>query len=193
MKNSIIIKSLFAVLLASTVNAAEWTIDTAHTEIGFTAKHMVVARVNGAFNEYSGQVTLDPENITSAKIKGVVKVASINTGNEARDNHLRTSDFFDAENYPEIVFESTEILKSESGYIAVGNLTMRGVTKSIQLPFQILGPVNDPWGKTRVGIEAKGTINRLDWGVAWNKVIENNGLLVSNEIELRINAELIKN
>lgn len=189
-------KILFAVLsvvvLYASSFAEEWNIDASHTEIGFTVKHMVVAKVNGKFADFSGEVNFDPENVESAKVKGVVQAKSVDTGNEARDNHLRSSDFFDADNHPEIVFESTKISKSGDGFVATGNLTMRGVTKEIEIPFVVVGPINDPWGGTRVGIEGSTTINRLDWGVAWDKAIESGGLIVSHEVVLRLNAELIK-
>lgn len=190
---SFILKSVVVMmLLAISLPAATWEIDKSHTEVGFTVKHMVIAKVTGKFTQFDGQVIFDPENLAEAKIKGVVQVASINTENERRDAHLKGADFFDSENHPEIVFESTKIVKNDGGYVTVGKLTIRGVTKEIEIPFQLLGPINDPWGNTRVGIEGGTTINRQEFGVTWNNMMDNGGLVVSDEVELNVRAELMQ-
>ena len=192
------LQSLFITALAMimavvfTAQANTWEIDKSHTQIGFTVTHMVVTKVSGEFTEYEGEVTFNPSNLDESKIKGIVKVASITTENQRRDDHLRSADFFDAENYPHIVFESTEINKTDDGYVAVGNLTIRDVTKRIELPFSIAGPVNDPWGNTRVGLEASTTINRQEFNVTWNNTLDNGGVVVSDQVTLNLNAQLIK-
>ncbi|MDZ7370496.1 MAG: YceI family protein [candidate division KSB1 bacterium] len=174
------------------LNAAEWAVDASHTEIGFSVRHMVIAKVNGKFTEYSGEITLDPQNVEKAKVKGVVKAASIDTGNEARDNHLRSADFFDVEKYPEIVFETVSVKKDGERYKVIGNLTMRGVTKPIELLATIAGPIKDPWGSERLGVEATGVLNRTEWGLTWDRVMETGGLVVGHEVELKLTAELVK-
>ncbi|MBN1482752.1 polyisoprenoid-binding protein [candidate division KSB1 bacterium] len=190
---SIILKA-FAVIIAFSFSlpASTWEIDKSHTEVGFSVKHMVVATVTGKFTQFDGEITFDPEYLEDSKIKGTVQVASINTENERRDKHLRSADFFDAENYPNITFESTGITKKEDGYVAVGNLTIRDVTKKVEIPFKVLGPVNDPWGNTRIGVEGSTTINRQDFNVKWNNTMDNGGLVVSDEVELNLRAELIQ-
>lgn len=194
MKRSFLILTAFVLAagLAVTANAQAWQLDKSHSEVGFSVKHMVIATVNGVFGEFDGTVNFDPENLASAKISGVVKVASIDTKNEKRDEHLRGDDFFNAEEYPEITFESTEIKKSGDGYVAVGNLTIRDVTKEVEIPFTMAGPIQDPWGGTRVGIDASTTINRQDFNVKWNNKMDNGGVVVSDEVVLNLHAELIK-
>lgn len=189
-----IFSTAFALLLAVAVTAQAntWELDKSHTQVGFTVTHMVVTKVSGEFTEYEGEVNFDPENLADSKIKGVVKVASITTENERRDNHLRSPDFFDAENYPDIVFESTKISKTDDGYVAVGNLTIRDVTKEVEIPFTLAGPVNDPRGNTRVGLEGSTTINRQDYNVTWNNTLDNGGVVVSDEVTLNLNAQLIQ-
>ncbi|MDZ7316999.1 MAG: YceI family protein [candidate division KSB1 bacterium] len=174
------------------LNAAEWTVDASHTEIGFSVKHMVISKVNGKFTDYSGEILLDPQNIEGARVKGVIKAASINTGNEARDNHLRSADFFDVEKYPEILFETVSIKKEGGRYKVVGNLTMHGVTKPIELFATLAGPIKDPWGNERLGVEATGVLNRTEWGLTWDKVMETGGLVVGHEVELKLAAELVR-
>ena len=191
-KKTVILTIVGSLLTAFAAFAAEWSVDASHSEVGFTVKHMVISKVNGKFTDYAGEIALDPENVEAAVIKGAVQVNSIDTGNQNRDNHLRGSDFFDAENYPQILFESTKIRKMENGFVAVGKLTMRGVTKEIEIPFTLVGPINDPWGGTRIALEGSTTINRLDWGLAWDKVMENGGLVVSHDVVIRLSAELIK-
>ena len=186
------ISAALVLLVLTSAQSAEWEIDKSHTEVGFTATHMVITKVNGKFNDFTGEINFDPENPASSKIKGVVQVASVDTDNEKRDQHLRTSEFFDAENHPELVFESKKISKTADGYVAVGDLTMRGVTKEVELPFTVVGPINDPWGNTRVGIEGRAAINRMDWGISWNNVMDSGGLVVSEDIVIRLDAQLIK-
>ena len=186
------ISAALVLLVLTSAQSAEWEIDKSHTEVGFTATHMVITKVNGKFNDFTGEINFDPENTASSKIKGVVQVASVDTDNEKRDQHLRTSEFFDAENHPELVFESKKISKTADGYVAVGDLTMRGVTKEVEFPFTVVGPINDPWGNTRVGIEGRATVNRMDWGIAWNNVMDNGGVIVSEDIVIRFDAQLIK-
>ncbi len=173
-------------------SAQEYTIDTAHSEVGFSVKHMVVSTVRGNFTEFSGKIFYDENEIGNSSVEGVIKTASINTGNSKRDDHLRNSDFLDAANHPEILFKTTKVEKKGDGFVAYGEMTMRGVTKEIALDFEITGKVTDPWGNERVGLEARGVINRQDFGISWNNSLDNGGVVVSNEVKLLIQAELIK-
>jgi len=173
-------------------SAQEYTIDAAHSEVGFSVKHMVVATVRGNFTEFSGKIMYDENDISNSSVEGVIKTASINTGNSKRDEHLRNSDFFDAANHPEILFKTKKVEKKGDGFVAIGDLTMRGVTKEVALDFEITGKITDPWGNERVGLEARGVINRQDFGISWNNALDNGGVVVSNEVKLLIQAELIK-
>ncbi len=172
--------------------SAEWQLDKSHSEVGFRVKHMVIATVNGSFNEFEGTVNFDPDNLNDSKIEGTVKVASVDTKNEKRDEHVRGDDFFDAEKYPDITFVSSEIKKDGDGFVAIGDLTIRDVTKKVEIPFTLAGPITDPWGGTRVAIDAGTTINRQDFNVKWNTAMDNGGVVVSDNVVLSLHAELIQ-
>ncbi len=185
--------AMFALSAAGYSAAAEeYLIDAAHTQVGFSVKHMVIATVRGHFKEFSGTVFYDEKDITRSRIEGVIKTASIYTDNEKRDEHLRASDFFDAATYPEITYKSKKILKRNDEWVAVGDLTMRGVTREIELTFTVSEPILDPYGNTRVGVEARGKINRQDFGVAWSKQLDSGGMVVGDEVKLELAGEFIK-
>lgn len=182
----------FAVAVTNLRAADEYTIDTAHTQVGFSVKHMVIATVRGHFKEFSGKVLYDAQDITKSQIEGVIKTASIYTDNEKRDAHLRSADFFDATQYTDITYKSKKIFKRNNEWVALGDLTMRGVTKEIELTFTVSDQITDPYGNLRVGVEAKGKINRLDFGVSWNKTLDGGGVVVSNEVTIELTGEFIK-
>lgn len=194
MRNKSLLFSLVALVLlfAFGINAQAWEIDKAHSKVGFTVKHMVVAKVTGKFLDYSGTVSFNEKDVTKTKISGVVQVASVTTDNKKRDNHLKSPDFFDAATYPEIKFESKKVVKKGDDILMIGDLTIRDVTKQVELTLEISGPIKDPWGATRVGIEGHGTINRQDFGVKWNKVMDNGGVIASDNVELNVIAELVQ-
>ncbi len=169
-----------------------YQIDPVHSSIGFTVRHMVIANVKGYFKEFSGTIIYDENDITRSSVSVTIKTASINTENPKRDAHLRSPDFFDAEKYPEITFKSKRILKEKDGYVAVGDLTMRGVTREIRIPFQILGKVIDPWGNTRLGVEASLKLNRHDYGISWSQTLDSGGLVVGDEVKIDLNIEAVK-
>jgi polyisoprenoid-binding protein YceI len=187
-----IVSAVLFLALSSAFAADEYTIDAAHTQVGFSVKHMMITTVRGSFKEFSGKIFYDEKDVTKSTIEGVIKVASINTENEKRDEHLRSADFFDAVKYPDITFKSKKIVKRGTGYVAIGDLAMRGVTKELELPFTIIGKITDLRGNVRIGVEAKTKINRQDYGVSWNKVIDNGGLVVSDEVTLDLTGEFIK-
>ncbi len=181
----------FGLLVTPPAARAEtYQIDPSHSHIGFSIRHMVISKVKGQF----GKVDASLEHVegTVTKARAVIETASIDTANENRDEHLRNEDFFDAAQYPQITFEATRIAKQDGQWIAHGKFTMHGVTKEIALPFKVNGPVKDPWGNTRLGIEARTTINRQDYGLSWSKTLETGGLVVGNEVELEIEAEFIR-
>ncbi len=190
-------KLLFIIIAISmalplSAQAAVYDIDPAHSDFGFSVKHMVIAKVKGTFQEIKGTLEFDDNNkLTVAR--AVISAESIYTKIEKRDNHLRSPDFFDVVKFPEITFTSTSIDHSASGNLTItGNITIRDVTKEITLAAETLGPIKDPWGNTRMGINASGTLNRKDFGLTWNKVLESGGLVVGDTIELSIEGEGIR-
>lgn len=181
------------VFISTSINAADkYVADKAHTNIGFTVKHLVIATVPGKFQDYDIEFMFDEKDLSKSSVKATIKTTSIFTDNQDRDNHLRSTDFFDATNYPEITFVSNSISKKGDGFVARGTLTIRGVSKEIELPFTILGPVNDPWGNTKLGVEATTTINRQDYKVSWSKQLDTGGLVVSDDVKIILNVELNK-
>ena len=169
-----------------------WQIDVTHTHIGFTVKHMMVSTVRGHFKEYRGTVNIDPADFTRSTIEGEVDVASIDTGVGQRDDHLRTNDFFDAPNHPKITFKSTKIEGKGDGEFAVhGDITIRGVTRPITFDVEFNGTSKNPWGKTVSGIAARATLNRKDFGVNYNAVLEVGGVAISEKVKLELEAEFV--
>lgn len=177
---------------AEPADRTEWTIDASHTSVGFTVPHMVVSEVDGQFREFSGKVLLDEKDPTKSSVELTVQVASIDTGNADRDKHLRTSDFFDAENHPTITFKSTKITRAGKGYKITGDMTIRGVTKRVVLDATLSDAVQNPWGKQVRGAKLTATINRADFGVSWNKALDKGGIAVGNEVTIVVKAEINK-
>lgn len=169
-----------------------WIVDDAHTHVSFSAKHMMVATVRGRFERYRGTVHLDTSDFTRSTIEGEIDVTSIDTGNAQRDEHLRTNDFFDAPHHPRISFKSTRIeAKGRREYVVHGDLTIRGVTRPVSLDVEFHGTSRNPWGKTVAGLSARGTINRKDFGVSYNAVLEAGGVAVGEKVKIEIDAELV--
>ncbi len=172
------------------VNSA-WVIDTAHTNINFTVSHMVISEVTGTFKEFQGTVTASKEDFSDAQIEVTINAKSINTENNDRDNHLRSADFFDTENHPVLTFKSTAVENKGNGKLSIsGDLTMRGVTKSVVLESKYKGQMVNPWGQIVAAFKGSTTLNRKEWGLMWNAALEAGGFLVGEEIELTLNIEL---
>lgn len=169
----------------------KYNVDKSHSHIGFAVDHMVITTVYGKFNEYEIDLTLDLANAANSSVTARIHVPSIDTNEPKRDNHLRSGDFFDAENHPEVVFTSKTVEKTDTGFVAHGDLTLRGVTKQVALPFAVKGPITDSRGNNRVGIEAKLTINRQEFGVKWNRVLDSGGLVAGNDVDIEIQAQFI--
>ena len=174
--------------------ALTYSSDPGHSRIGFVGRHMVFTKVRGQFNEFSATVTVpDGGDQSRAQVKGSIKTASVSTANEQRDGHLRSGDFFDAEKYPEMTFESTSVKPLGQGrYEVTGNLAIRGTSKPITVEAAVEGPLQDPWGNERYGVEAHAKVNRKDWGLNWNMALEAGGVLVSDEIEIEIEAAFVR-
>jgi polyisoprenoid-binding protein YceI len=169
-----------------------WQIDSVHTHIGFSVRHMMVTTVRGQFRSYRGTMNLDPRDFTRSTFEGEIDVASIDTGNPDRDNHLRTNDFFDAPNHPKIKFRSTRIeAKGENEYTVHGTITIRGVEKPLALQVEYLGTSKNPYGKTVAGLAARGTLNRKDFGVNFNAVLETGGVAIADKVNLELDVEAV--
>ena len=170
-----------------------WTIDPTHSEIGFKVKHLIISTVSGKFAQFQGTVEADKADFSDAKINFSADIDSIHTGNEQRDGHLKSGDFFDGASHPKMLFSSTALtLKSGSDYELKGDLTLKGVTKPVTLSVEFGGIQNDFYGNTVAGFEITGKINRQDFGLAWSAVTEAGGVVVADEVKLAINVELIK-
>jgi polyisoprenoid-binding protein YceI len=167
-----------------------WNIDSSHTHIGFSVKHMMVTTVRGQFKSYRGTFALDTADFTRSTFQGEIDVDSIDTGNAQRDGHLRTNDFFDVANHPKITFQSSRIdAKGDGEFVVHGDLTIRGVTKPVSLDVEFHGTSKNPYGQTVAGISAHGTINRKDFGVAFNAVLETGGVAVGDKVKLELDVE----
>lgn len=167
-----------------------WTIDPSHTHLGFAVRHMMVSTVRGQFKSFSGKVAIDSSDFTKSSFEGEAEVASIDTGNPDRDQHLRTNDFFDAPKYPKITFRSTSIrAKSGDDYVVTGELSIRGVTKTVDFEVEFNGVGKNPWGKTVAGLSASATINRKDFGMSYNAVLETGGMLIADKVKLELELE----
>ncbi len=178
-----------SLLMTSVAFSADtYVIDPAHTSFGFTATHMMISKVPGDFEKFSGTITYDPQDLANSNANVSIDVNSINTRIEQRDHHLRSKDFFDVSEYPTITFVST---KFTPGYIT-GKLTMRGVTQIVTIPVSILGPVKTMGDRQAIGISGSVTVNRQDYGINWNKNLDQGGVFVSNDILLSINIEADK-
>lgn len=171
-----------------------WTVDTVHSEIGFSVKHMMISKAKGTFENFSAVIEADPEDLTDSKIEVTIDAASINTRNEDRDNHLRSADFFDAENHPKITFAATDIKKkSDSNYDVTGDLTIRGTTKPVTIDVDYEGQSKDPMGgNTVAGFSGKTKINRKEFGLTWNAAVETGGVLVGEDVTINFELEVHK-
>jgi polyisoprenoid-binding protein YceI len=170
----------------------KWSIDPTHSEIGFKVKHMMFTNVSGTFGTYDAVITTENDNFENANIEFSADISSINTNNADRDNHLKSADFFDAENHPKLTFKATSFTKKGDDYELIGDLSLRGVTKTVKLDAEFSGLMKDPWGNTKAGLNLSGKINRKDWGLNWNSALEAGGVLVGEEVRLNIELQLIK-
>jgi polyisoprenoid-binding protein YceI len=169
-----------------------YTLDTTHTRLGFSARHAMVTTVRGSFTGFEGTATVDTANPANSKVELGIDVASIETGVADRDGHLKSPDFFDAENFPKISFSSTSVERDGSEWAVTGDLTIKDVTKPVTVVFEETGSAQDPFGNLRVGFEGSTTINRKDWGLTWNAALETGGVLVSEKIKLEFDVSAIR-
>lgn len=170
-----------------------WELDSTHTNIGFSARHAMVAKVRGRFTEYAGTIVIDGANPSASSTKVTIQTKSIDTRNDQRDEHLRSADFLDVEQFPEVTFASTGVKdKGDGEFVLAGDLTIHGVTRPVELEVSYAGVSPDPWGGTRIGFEAHTEISRKDFGLTWNVALETGGVLVSDKIRIDIDVEAVK-
>ena len=171
-----------------------YTLDPAHSRIGFVARHAMVTKVRGSFNEFEGTATLDGANPANSRVQVTISAASIDTRNAQRDEHLHSNDFLAMQEYPQITFVSTGVRQvDDSTFEVTGDLTIKGVTNAITIPFSFEGAAKDPFGNLRVGFEGSVTINRKDYGITWNAALETGGVLVSEKVTLEFEISAIRN
>lgn len=172
---------------------AIWKIDASHSDVEFKVKHLMISSVTGYFGKYEGTAESSSDDFTDAKISFEADVNSISTKNEQRDQHLQAEDFFHAAQYPKLSFVSTGVKKvDDENYKIIGDLTMRGVTKPVELAVEFSGIVKDPYGQTKAGFDIKGKINRKDFGVSFHAVTDNGGLVLGDEVKLQASVQLVK-
>jgi polyisoprenoid-binding protein YceI len=170
-----------------------YQIDPAHSRVGFVARHAMVTKVRGQFSDISGQLDLDEEDPTRSSAEVTVQMQSVNTGSDQRDDHLRGPDFFHVEEHPVMTFKSTKAEPAgDDRYRLTGDLTIKGVTRPVTFEIEHTGAAKDPWGNLRVGFEGKATVNRKDWGLAWNVALEAGGILVSDKITIELDIAAVK-
>lgn len=190
----IIAAGVITILAGTTAFALDtYKVDPAHSTIGFSIDHLVINTVHGRFRQFDGSIAVDPDSGNALKeASATIQTKSIDTDIPKRDDHLRSPDFFDAEKFPTIAFEAKEVKKDGNQQVLVGKFTLHGVTKDVSLPVSVKGPIKDPWGNTRVGLEVNTKLNRKDYGLTWNKVLEAGGLMVGEDVTIQINAEFVK-
>lgn len=176
---------------ATAGNGETYQVDPTHSTVGFSVKHLAVGTVKGVFTNFEGTIEYDAKMPEAAKARGTVKVASVNTQMEARDQHLRGADFFDVDKYPEISFETVSARKDGGEWVVKGRFTMRGVMREIELRGTVEGPVRDPWGKNRIGLSASTTINRQEFGLTWSKKMDSGGLVVGDLVKIQLEIEAV--
>jgi polyisoprenoid-binding protein YceI len=174
------------------IPAGTWTADPAHTSVNFSVKHLGISNVHGKFNEFEGTLVNDGDGLSSAKITGTVKTASVDTAEPARDDHLRSPDFFDVEKFPEITFESSKIEADGDDISVTGKLTIHGVSNEITLNGEVTGTESDPWGNQRVGLEVSGSLSRGDYDMKFNQALGSGNLLVGDKVKLTLDISAIK-
>ena len=193
MLKRIIAFTLVGMLGAASVPAATWNVDRSHSSIDFTVSHLVISKVRGGFGDFEGTIAFDGKNWEEASTTWTVQVASIDTKDADRDDHLRNPDFFDVEQFPKMTFVSKKVVNTDGGkFELIGDLTIKDMTKEVTFEGEFRGVIDDPWGKTRAGFFAETTIDRKDFNITWNKTLDAGGLAVGNDVDIRIEVEAVK-
>lgn len=175
------------------MSKTKWKLDPAHSELGFKIKHLMITNVSGSFKNFGAELETEGDDFSKASLTATVDVTSVYTNNDQRDQHLRTSDFFEAEKFPEFSFQSTGIDKgADETFTLSGNLTMKGVTRPVTLTAGFVGLTKDPWGGERAGFTLTGKLNRTDWGINFNSALETGGVMLGDEVKIHGEVQLVK-
>lgn len=174
------------------IPGGDYTIDKNHSIIGFTIRHNELTLVGGRFKDFTGSIHFDNKDVSTSSVEFTAKVASIDTGVEGRDKHLRSADFFEVEKFPDMTFKSTKVERKGEGYLLTGDLTLKGVTKQVMLPFTITGAIKDNRGNTRIGIAAQTKIDRRDYGITWGKPLDTGGFDVAHDVTIDLQLEALQ-
>jgi polyisoprenoid-binding protein YceI len=169
-----------------------WNLDVAHTRLGFAAKHAMVTTVRGSFGEFEGSLTLDGETPANSRADVTIQAASFTSGNEQRDGHVRGEDFLDVANHPTLTFRSTDVRSDGDDFVLVGDLTIRGTTRPVQIAVELEGVEKDPFGNQRIGFSGETTISRKDFGLTWNVPLDGGGLLVSDKVKITLDVSAVR-
>jgi len=185
---SVAVLTVFGTALAGDI----YQIDPVHSSISFKIRHLVISKVKGRFDEFSGTIDFNEKELSRSKAEVEIATASVDTDNKDRDQHLKSAEFFDVKKYPTMTFKSKRIDRKGEKLVAVGDLTLHGVTREVELPIEFGGKIVDPWGKTRIAFEGNATIDRTQFGLKWSKTMDNGGLMVGNEVNISLSVEAIK-
>jgi polyisoprenoid-binding protein YceI len=169
-----------------------WNIDTAHSQVGFAVRHMMISTVRGKFAKFAADIQIDPASLGQAQVTARIDAASVDTGDEKRDGHLRSADFFDVEKHPTIEFKSTQVAQQGTNLTVHGLLKIRGQEHPITLQGEMVGPGKDPWGNTKLGFSLSGDVDREQWGLVWNQALETGGVLVAKKVKLELEIQLMQ-
>lgn len=175
----------------SSLTPGTWNVDPAHSALNFSVKHLMVSKVRGKFSAFSGTATIDADPLKSS-VQATAEVSSLDTGDEGRDAHVKSGDFFDIDNHPTIEFTSTKIERDGSDFALFANLTIKGTTKNVKFDLEFDGVATDPWGNTKAGFSAEAEINRKDFGIEWNAALETGGVLVGEKVKIQLDIQLVK-
>ena len=175
----------------SALTPGTWTVDAGHSNVAFSVRHLMVAKVRGRFTDFAGTITV-AEDALQSKVDAVVKMASVNTDDEGRDGHLRSDDFFATDQFPEMTLATTAISAKGSDYVLHANLTIKGVTRPVDFALEFDGVATDPWGNTKAGFTAEAEINRKEWGLEWNVALEAGGVLVGEKVKITLEIEALR-
>jgi len=175
----------------SALTAGTWNIDPSHSTVGFTARHLMITKVHGTFKTFSGTITVGTNPLQSS-VEATVEMVSVHTGDDGRDNHLRTGDFFETDRFPTMTLKSTGITAKGGDYVMAANLMIKGVTKPVSFNLEFEGVSKDPWGNTKAGFTASAEINRKDWGLEYNAVLETGGVVIGEKIKITLDIQAVR-
>jgi polyisoprenoid-binding protein YceI len=175
----------------SQLTPGTWNIDPSHSRVGFVGRHLMIAKVRGEFRDFSGVIQI-AENPLDSTVEATVDLASVDTGDAKRDEHLRSSDFFTVDEHPQMTFRTSGIKEDDGEYVLYGDLTIKGVTREVEFDLEFEGVSADPWGGTRAGFTAETEVNRKDWGLEWNVALETGGVLVGDKVKIQLDIEAVK-